>query len=322
MPTSNATPSINGWFFQISAGIYLFFKDIRNNVSLKIEGEKEDVEIQTLDGNNIYAQVKSIENVNVRSSVWEHYNKALHSLKSASGGNAKLIYFSNIKNPFNSQKNESYYDYGVELSFNDLTCDVQKKIKDKIGEDFDYSKLYVEIVHFYGTDHSKKALVKNMIESFLGKIGLSEAKSDVIYDKLIVEGLLNASNRKVNKKKSEIVYYIVIPFLTETISLSDFKKFMSDEYYDECVDYYEKYLYNEAMQYLTFTKITNDFRVYKKNTNGKSVSDFINEMYTKYLYLLDEKLNLNLREGVVKILLYKVIQKSHTISKIQEEANL
>lgn len=322
MSSSNATPSINGWFFQISAGIYLFFKDIKNNISLKIEGENEDIEIQTLDGNNIYAQVKSIENVNVRSSVCKHYNKALCSLKKASDGNAKLIYFSNIKNPFNSKKNESYYDYGVELNFNDLTNDVQEKIKNKIGENFNYSKLYVEIVHFYGTDYSKKALVKKMIESFLGKIGVSESKVDVIYNKLIVEGLMNASNRKVNKKKSDIVYYVITPFLVETISLMDFQKLMSDEYYDESIDYYEKFLYNEEMQYITFTKITNDFRIYKKTNKGKDVSDFICDIYTKYLYLLDGNLDANLREGVVKILLYKVIQKSQTISKIHEEANL
>lgn len=322
MSGRNATPSINGWFFQISAGVYLFFKDIKNNMSLKIEGEKEDVEIKTIDGNNIYAQVKSIENVNVRSSVWEHYDQALRSLKEASDGNAKLIYFSNIKDPFNSTKNESYYDYGVELSFNDLTLDVQKKIKDKIGEDFDYSKLYVEIVHFYGTNDSKKLLVSKMISSFYAKIGLSDSKVDVVYNKLIVEGLMNASNKKVKMKKDELVYYVITPFLVETISMSEFQKIMDEEYYDECVDYYEKFLYTESLQYSTFTKITNDFRVYKNKNKEKGISDFICDIYTNYLYLLDENMDIKVREGIIKILLYKVIQKSNTISKVQREANL
>lgn len=321
MTNRNATPSINGWFFQICAGIYLFFKNIKNNNELKIEGENEDVEIYTDDGKKIYAQVKSIENVNGRNSVSTHYNKALKSLKENSNKSAKLIYFSNITNPFNS-KEKSFYDYGSELNFNDLTLDVQKKIRNIVGDDFDYNNLYIEIVYFYGTDESKKKLVKKSIGTFLSKMNLSDSKTDVIYDALISNGLLNASKRYIKLKKEDIVYKVIVPFLVEKITIDEFQKIMAEEYYDDCINYYEKFCYSSSLKYSQFTKISSDFNNYKKNNQGKNSLDFIREKYENFLYLFDEKLEPKIREGVTKLMMYKIIQKRLTISSAHKEANL
>lgn len=37
----NASASANGWIFQVASGVYLFLKNIKENKSIKIEGQKE-----------------------------------------------------------------------------------------------------------------------------------------------------------------------------------------------------------------------------------------------------------------------------------------
>lgn len=54
--------------------MFLFLRDIQDNKSIKIEGKSEDIEIETEYG-LVYAQAKSIYDVNVRSSVYSDYAK-------------------------------------------------------------------------------------------------------------------------------------------------------------------------------------------------------------------------------------------------------
>lgn len=316
----NASASANGWIFQVASGVYLFLKNIKENKSIKIEGQKEDIEIICEEGKK-YIQVKSILNVNERSSVYSHYSKALKSLRDADEGECELIYFSNIRDPFNTNEG-SFYDYGTSFSFNDLTKDAQKKIRKILGEEFNYSKLTIMIVNSFGTDESKKKFVINEIESFLSKVDSSTSKASQIYESLFTKFFYNASNKSVKINKESFIHCILLPYLNQTINEDDFVKLIDIEYYDEINDKYERYLYQNEFNYELYIKINSLYREYKKNHNNSNVFDYINNEYCSFSDVIPNSFDINIGYGLIKLLMYRVIRKSSLLLKIKEESGL
>lgn len=316
----NASPSANGWLFQVSAGVYLFLKNIKINKSIKIEGQKEDIEIISAYGNK-YVQVKSILNVNERSSVYSHYSKALKSLKDADESECELVYFSNIKNPFNVN-DANFYDYGTSFTFSDLTKDAQKKIKNILGEKFNYSKLTIMIVNSFGTDESKKKFVIDEIQSFLSKVDGSTSKANQIYESLFTKFFYNAANKCVKINKESFIHCILLPYLNQTIIEDDFVKLIDIDYYDEINDKYERYLYQNEFNYELYTKINSLYREYKQNHNKSNVFDYINNEFCNFSDVVSNSFDINIRYGLIKLLMYRVIKKSSLLLKIKEESGL
>lgn len=318
----NASASANGWVFQVATGIYLFLENIKENQSIKIEGEKEDIEIITGTGKK-YIQVKSLFNVNSRESVYNHYKKALESLKDADDGKTELVYFSNIRDPFNVNDN-NFYDYGTSFEYNDLTENVKEKIKKILGESFNYDKLTVTIVNSYGTEDSKSKFAVNQIERFLIKINESESKARIIFDYLFTRCFYNAAENDICKKisKETFIYYIILPFLNQTINENEFEKMNSIEYYEEINDKYEKYLYSNELRYDVYTRIASDCKKYKFENKSSDNYDFINSYYSNYLNLVPDNFEQHLKEGITKILMYRVLNKRILLSKIKEATGL
>ena len=60
----NASASAFGWQFQINIAIYLMIKYFGKFKEMKIEGEKEDIEILLNNSKKIYVQAKSKQNIN------------------------------------------------------------------------------------------------------------------------------------------------------------------------------------------------------------------------------------------------------------------
>lgn len=316
----NASSSVNGWIFQICAGIYLFLDDIKNSKTLKVEGEKEDVEIVQYNGKK-YIQVKCIENVNNRSGVYNHYSKALESLKDADDKQTELIYFSNISDPFNTGET-TYYDYGCCYSFDELTSDAQQKVRNKLGLDFSYENLKIQIVHYYGDEATKRRLVENKISEFLSKIGENDSKKACIYDRLVTHCFANAADRNKKISKQEFVLNMIVPYLDQNMDLNTFQSLFSDEYYEECTNYYSNFLNSCDTDYQIFLKITSSYLTFKKSNQNATSTDFINSQYKNFLDYVPKKLDENIATGAIKILMYRIIQKNMLMSKISRESGL
>ena len=60
MSGSNASSTAFGWEFQSNAAIVLMLKNIKNALSVKVEGSTEDIEIALDNGNMIFSQAKSV----------------------------------------------------------------------------------------------------------------------------------------------------------------------------------------------------------------------------------------------------------------------
>ena len=55
----NASPSLNGFDFQIDVALYLMIKFIGEFDKIRVEGQKEDIELELEDKQKIMVQVKS-----------------------------------------------------------------------------------------------------------------------------------------------------------------------------------------------------------------------------------------------------------------------
>lgn len=117
MTTEQANGSANGWIFQVSAGIVLTLRNIRDFDKIKIEGKTEDIELIFTNGKGLFAQAKSVLDINDTNNNIAYLKKALHSLEKIDDNNFRLMYITNIRNPL-SGGTKNNFNYDGEYSFN------------------------------------------------------------------------------------------------------------------------------------------------------------------------------------------------------------
>jgi collagenase-like PrtC family protease len=90
---TNASAASFGFQFQIAAGLILMLDNIKEFTSIKIEGKTEDIEI-TLKSGKIYAQAKSVIQIDDNKNASSKLKKTLASLSRAAeiGDAVSLIY--------------------------------------------------------------------------------------------------------------------------------------------------------------------------------------------------------------------------------------
>lgn len=88
-----ADASVFGWDFQINSAIYLFLKNIDDISRIKVEGEKEDIELYLDNEKKIYAQVKGVQDPYDDKNLKAKLDKAIQTLNEACDSNSKLIYY-------------------------------------------------------------------------------------------------------------------------------------------------------------------------------------------------------------------------------------
>lgn len=318
MVDRNASPSANGWFFQISAGMFLFLRDIKHNKTLNIEGESEDIEIET-DSGMVYAQAKCLFDVNSRSSVYSHYKKALESIKDNKDKAIKLVYISNIQDPFNDEE-DKYYDYETEYLFSQLKEKTQDKIRAKLGDDFDYNKLLVIIKHFYGTQDSKKKLLLEELSRFLiNAVGIDNYK-DQIYNKLITDGLLNATEKKYFVTKSKFVYTIILPYL-ESIKPNEEEIAIDADNYYYATEIYQSFLNSLEADYSNISAILSDFKN-EKDRNNYNISEYTKKCSDRFIDMIPRNYDDEIRKELARILVFRILRQHFCLNNIKKAANL
>jgi len=98
MKSTNASASAFWWDFQSNAAIMLMLKNIKIATAVKVEGEKEDIEITLDNGNTIYSQAKSVfDPYNDFNNVIAKLKAGLKTLNSVGDieNVAQLIYITN-----------------------------------------------------------------------------------------------------------------------------------------------------------------------------------------------------------------------------------
>lgn len=331
----NASASAFGWQFQINIAIYLMIKYFGKFKEMKIEGEKEDIEISLNNSRKIYAQAKSKQNINDgnTSSYPAKLKKALESLSDVNDNDSEsLIYISNLEpDPLNSGTNE--FELVSFLKYNELSLASRKKIDiqlDNIKSNIDKNKLIIAKVPFFGEDkETRQKYIIAKIEDFLTFIN-----SDLLpYKNRFLEmweseALHNAtqSNMKLKIKKEDVLWRLLILKLGDGNSIKfDESMGIDEEDFFEALDRYDRIINYKEADFDVYNKISN-LIVRAKNENKEIRSNQFIAKYEKEIYDIvfkdnkDENME-TVEKACSKIIAKKIFIRKETIFQMFERAN-
>lgn len=338
----NASSTLFGYQFQINVAVFFMFHFLKDILSLKVEGKKEDIEINLTDKKKYMIQAKSnaTDLYNTNNDLGK-LKKSLLTLSEADDKDvSKLFYASNMINPLNTETNE-FSDNGVVIkTYNELSPQSKKIIDNQIKKNIEensekYSlnkdKLVIIRIPFFGEFDSEK--YKYIYEEAKESLALM---SDTLVNKhktivsLCESRFLNngSENPKIVIKKEDFCNWII---LTEIESL-DLSNDNIDIGIDE-LDYYEayrsysNYIDEKVSTYENYSKV---YSLYNKKSQNRKISirDFVKEeRITLYNYFFNEDIsevndNNKLDVYVAQMISYAILQKKSIIDKIKKEANL
>lgn len=331
----NASASAFGWQFQINIAIYLMIKYFGKFKEMKIEGEKEDIEISLNNSKKIYAQAKSKQNINDgdTSSYSTKLRKALESLSDVNDNDSEsLIYISNLEpNQLNSGTNE--FELVSFFKYNELSLASKEKIDiqlNQLQKNINRDKLIIAKVPFFGEDkETKQKYIIAKIENFLTFIS-----SDLLPYKnrflqmLESEALHNATqnNMKLKFKKEDVLWRLLILKLGDGNSIKfDESMEIEEETFFEALDTYDRIINYKEADFDVYNKISN--LIMKAKIENKEIRS--NQFVIKYeneIYDIVFKNNKDsnmetIEKACSKIIAKKIFIRKGNIMQMFERAN-
>ena len=331
----NASASAFGWQFQINIAIYLMIKYFGKFKEMKIEAEKEDIEISLNNSKKIYAQAKSKQNINDgdTSSYSTKLRKALESLSDVNDNDSEsLIYISNLEpNPLNSGTNE--FELVSFFKYNELSLASKEKIDiqlNQLQKNINRDKLIIAKVPFFGEDkETKQKYIIAKIENFLTFIS-----SDLLPYKnrflqmLESEALHNATqnNMKLKFKKEDVLWRLLILKLGDGNSIKfDESMEIEEETFFEALDTYDRIINYKEADFDVYNKISN--LIMKAKIENKEIRS--NQFVIKYeneIYDIVFKNNKDsnmetIEKACSKIIAKKIFIRKGNIMQMFERAN-
>lgn len=329
---TNASASAFGWDFQTNAAILLMLENITSAKSIKVEGQTEDIEITLDNGNIIYSQAKSLEDIDSTSNLLKKLKDGIKTLNNAyNQGNAEsLIYITNHSNPFNDKASIQYFLGRTKLPYNDLPKKCKEKllnIIDKNNYSIDKEKLKIYILPFHGSDKdNRNKAIKEAVEDFLDHLGIRTSYTP----KRILEVWQNEffhnstiPDSTIQIKKKEMVWPLIVEvcnFEQNDIVLSGCDAAMLDEIERQ----YSMTISNKSEDFIFFNKVLNDYNEYEKLlTTSERTTKFVNEEYVKYENEFDiGKIDTAIKHCLIKVIINKIIHRRIIIDKIKKGACL
>lgn len=337
MTNRNASDVMFGFSFQANAGIMLMLKNIKELDSIRLEGAKEDIEINLSTGKKIFAQVKAVVRpYNDFKNVRQKFSQAIVSLAEAeqsSPSNTKqLIYVTNSSNPLNEENLRSRIYLETILDYNNLPPETQSIIDEIIEKQ--NTAITKELLHIYvvpfATDDLKERhkFIKKGIEDFLSAIspsytqGICPQLMQKWQQDLFNSGTLKDTNIKLTKK--EITWSLIFVLLENRTDNSFFEQF-DRETVEAMENVYDEIIKAKTERWDFCTKIIYDYKLYSINTKmprNEILSSFINSRWLDLSEIENVCIEEELHEVLIKTILYTVLTKKKTIEKVKEYVNL
>lgn len=315
----NASASSFGWQFQINVAIYLMLKYFNRYNQIKVEGEKEDIEILLNNSKKIYIQAKSKIDTTNNDGYSTKLKEALKSLSDIENDDVEqLMYISNLTpNPLNSGTINEFEGVTF-LKYTELQDASKRKIDNQLnslGVTLDKEKLWIAVIPFYGEDErNKKKNIYYIIENFLASAGFDL----VPYSKRILEMwesefFNNSSTRApyIKIKKEDVLWQLVL-LEVEKDKVMQFDSNICDdeEDYQMAIDRYEKIINNREGDFRIYNKISNLYR----NKKEISMYEFINK-YSSEIYDIVFDGNKNKSQEFIEIICSKIIARRILLRK-------
>lgn len=334
----NASASAFGWEFQVNAAMVLFIKHINDATNLKVEGEHDDIEIELMDGDVVYAQAKARANNDPGSGSTNRLDGALATLAddAKEGNYHSLVYVTNDDYPFGKERVVSTLQGGGTLRFSELPPEIQEYVKEKGAkygiDDKAYEAMEVSVIGYYGDDRdTKHKNIRKAIQDFLMRLNL-HTQADVNDGKLRDQwGIMLHENAEISDAKASVSKEDFIwPMVVMLCNTNSDDKFFND--YDEDIAYdvlreYQSTIDCNSQKFEFVTKVYSDFDLFKKSHEGNTGQlrqEYVNAFWENYVEELglQEVNDAETRELVTKLIISKVLRRKSIVETIKDGVNL
>lgn len=336
----NASSTIAGFQFQVNVAIYFMLRYLKNIDSIRVEGEKEDVEVNLKDKRRYMIQAKA-QTIDLKDNKNNAKNlkEALKSLANADEKNVQyLFYASNMSDPLNSS-DEVFKKYDIVTKmYNELSKKSQQKIDNQIanlnGIDINKNKLVIIRIPFFGEfDEEKYKFIFQTAKEVFSIMGDNIVnKSNTIIRKIESKFNNNGTDKKETViTKEEFCNWIILTEIEGMDLSSDNMNIGIDEteYYD-AYEQYKRFIDEKMSSYENYGKVYSLFLRVRKNKNV-TINEFVKERKLElYNYFFEENLeseeqineNNKLDVYVAQIISYAILKRNFIIKKIKEGAEL
>lgn len=334
MKKRNASFSAFGWDFQINAAIVLMLENIAEVDNVRVEGVTEDIEITLVNGKKIYSQAKSVVNAsNDFSNVRSKMKDALESLADAykMGDSKQLIYVTNSPNPFNDDTTRSVFYGATKRCFKDLPNTCKETIEDmvsRLDDSIDTEQLIVRVIPFETDDLSERYKeIKRVVDDFVYEVapnhpGMGKEVLDIWQKELFQNA--TQTNVELTISKKQLVWTIIVLTADVEKNESEYLEEIDSCDYNEVVRGYKSLINTCTERFELATRIISDYSDYEFNGKAKEkLSDFINTQWRNYLDELDaNQIDEDVKEQIIKIILFNVLKQKWTVNSIKKKVNL
>lgn len=337
---TNATSSAFGWDFQSNAAILIALKNIKELISLKVEGNIEDIEIFLKENKNIYIQAKSQEDPTPGTNTQTKLRDGLKTLINASNQKEyeKLIYITNIKNPLKEKSLDYYWgsDYVI-YRYSELNDEGQKIVDKYIkaaAEKYhlDLSNLNTEKLQlcafpFFGENlETRYRIISSSVKRFINDAQLSEGLADDLLGYWQKTFFQNSTQKRVQLSKEELVWPLIV--LSSSVSMDN--PFFEDYDHGQIIEIkakYSKYINKKSEQFELISKVSTDYSEFLKENRrlkGKEASKtFIDVHWSNYNAVLENDLiEPEITEGIIRLVIFQILNNRFSIENVKKAAGL
>lgn len=324
-----------GFDFQVNAAIILMLENIKELKSLRLEGEKEDIELTLENGEKILAQAKSVERASSDfSNVRKNLRKALTTLSEGTKKrNVKqLIFITNSPNPFNDDNSRSIFWAPTHRRFSTLPLSAQKIIEDclgKIKNPLDLQKFTIQVFPFETDDETERyKAVMQAVNDFVGSLnantsaGLGRKLHQIWCNEIFTNGSKKDIDIQLSKK--DIVWPIIVLETSVDRCAENFIGQFDAGLYDEVVHLYRKTIESRCERFDFFMRVLCDYNQFQSNKkHSEKCEEFANCTWERYKSEFSVPgIDDETQEALTKIILYNIVYRRIIIDRIKRGVNL
>lgn len=346
---TNASASIFGWNVQIYSTIFLMLKNIRNVSKVRVEGKTEDIEITLNDGKKIYGQAKSRKNLEHALTDSQASSKLSDGLRTLYNASKKrdcqeLIYISNFQNPLGGTKTDSLFfttNGAINRRFSTLPDSAQKLAIQKIKEietasvkSFPLEDLVIWVLPYDGEDKDvRRREVSQVFRELLNRMKISDSQANNILDVWTGEMFFNASTiGSIQLSKEDLIWALIV--YSCDLSGDDDIESKADELglvqedIEEITENYQKFIEQKTKKFEFNTKVNTEYDTYNrmnrlKYNKKELLQNFIEEKWDVFKEDVDYPgIEEDIQEALIRIILYKLLNKSKKINKVIQEVGI
>lgn len=331
--SSNASPEMFGFDFQVNATIVLLLDNIKDVKTVRMEGASEDIELTMNDGKQIMAQAKAtVKGSSDFSNVRSKLSDAIRTLSSSDGKAVEqLVLITNSTNPLKEDTSKQlFYGPPTEVGYNDLSDEAQKVIDDiveRLAVDFDKNKFQIYYFMFESSNlQTRYKVIEEKIRDFINQLNLGQVLSakelmQVWQNDILHNGSQTDTTIKLSKK--EIVWPVIVLTLGKQMP-AEYIDDYDQGFINEVTSQYTHLIDTITERYDLITKILFDYNSSNYTLSMKErTRTFIEEKWKDYIPIFSlESLNEEVQQAVAKVILAKVIQQRYLISSVSREVSL